>query len=167
MEFQLFKLGENDKRFLQLRRIWRLRRPRSLSSLRSGTLLGDSLRLLGQLRLVTPLGCCSAILVLVVLLLDDFLGVRDVSWVSHQFIDGSQRSAGRISRWDCSRPSTNEARRECRLNPQREANAVSFYFDQAHQRMGTETDETSGRAVKLDCLKQSSSFIRCRIGRER
>src|SRR6266550_3214063 len=97
MEFQLFKLGENDKRFLQLRRIWRLRRPRSLSSLRSGTLLGDSLLLLGQLSLVTPLGRCSAILVLMMLLLDDFLGVRDVSWVSHQFIDGSQRPAGRIS----------------------------------------------------------------------
>jgi hypothetical protein len=30
--------------------------------------------------------------------LDEFLGVRDVSWVSHQFIDDSQRSAGRISR---------------------------------------------------------------------
>jgi hypothetical protein len=50
------------------------------------------------LSLVTPLGGCSAILVLMMLLLDDFLGVRDVSWVSHQFIDDSQRSAGRISR---------------------------------------------------------------------
>jgi len=54
-------------------------------------------------------------------------------------------------------PSTNEALRECRPNQQRQANAVSFYFDQAHQRMGTETDETSRRALKLDCLKQSSS----------
>src|SRR6266513_1305374 len=97
MKFQLFKLGENDKRFLQLRRIWRLRWPCSLSSLRSGTLLGASLLLLGQLDLVTPLGRCSAILMLMMLLLDDFLGVRDVSWISHQFIDGSQRLAGRIS----------------------------------------------------------------------
>jgi len=51
----------------------------------------------------------------------------------------------------------NEARRECRLNQQCQAKAVSFYLVQAHQRMGTETDETSGRALKLDCLKQSSS----------
>jgi hypothetical protein len=29
--------------------------------------------------------------------LDDFLRVRDVSWISHQFIDGSQRPIGRIS----------------------------------------------------------------------
>jgi len=34
----------------------------------------------------------------VVLLLSDFLGVRDVTWVSHQLIDGSERPAGRISR---------------------------------------------------------------------
>src|SRR6266496_3589667 len=122
MKFQLFKLGENCKRFLQLRRIWRWRWPRSLSSLRSETLLGNSLLLLGQLGLVAPLGCCRAILcnvlVLMMLLLDDFLGVRDVSWVSHQFIDGSQSFAGRILRRDCSRPSMNEARRECRLNQQ-------------------------------------------------
>jgi len=30
------------------------------------------------------------------LLLADFFGVRDVSWVSHQLIDGSQRLAGCI-----------------------------------------------------------------------
>ena len=36
-------------------------------------------------------------LVLMMLLLADFLGVRDVSWISHQLIDGSQRFTGRIS----------------------------------------------------------------------
>jgi hypothetical protein len=35
--------------------------------------------------------------VLMMLLLDDFLSVRDVSWVSHQFIDGFQGPIGRIS----------------------------------------------------------------------
>src|SRR5437667_100956 len=39
----------------------------------------------------------KVVLVLMMLLLDDFLGVRDVSWVSHQFIDGFQWLAGRIS----------------------------------------------------------------------
>src|SRR2546430_1597996 len=101
MKLQLLKLGQDGKRFLQLCRIWRLRWPCSLSSLRSGTLLGDSLLLLGKLGLVTPLGCCRTIfrnvLVLMMLLLDDFLRVRDVSWISHQFIDGSQRPVGRIS----------------------------------------------------------------------
>src|SRR6266496_2005499 len=37
-------------------------------------------------------------LVLMMLLLADFFGVRDVSWVSHQLIDGFQRFAGRIFR---------------------------------------------------------------------
>src|SRR6478609_2430839 len=36
-------------------------------------------------------------LVLMMLLLADFFGVRDVSWVSHQLIDGFQGVAGRIS----------------------------------------------------------------------
>src|SRR5882724_5951566 len=34
---------------------------------------------------------------LMVLLLADFFGVRDVSWVSHQLIDGFQTSGGRMS----------------------------------------------------------------------
>jgi len=32
----------------------------------------------------------------VMLLLSDFLGVSDVSWISHQLIDGFQTFAGRI-----------------------------------------------------------------------
>jgi hypothetical protein len=32
------------------------------------------------------------------LLLSDFFGVRDVTWISHQLIDGFQRLAGRILR---------------------------------------------------------------------
>jgi len=33
----------------------------------------------------------------VLLLLSDFFGVCDVTWISHQLIDGFQRLAGRIS----------------------------------------------------------------------
>jgi hypothetical protein len=36
------------------------------------------------------------------LLLANFFGVRDVSWVSHQLIDGSRRLAGCMSQRDCS-----------------------------------------------------------------
>src|SRR5205823_13715649 len=100
MKLQLLKLGEDGKRFLQLCRIWRLRWPCSLSSLRSGTLFRDSLVFLCRLCPLTRPRDRSAIpcttLVLLMLLLDDFLGVRDVSWISHQFIDDSQRPVGRI-----------------------------------------------------------------------
>jgi len=37
-------------------------------------------------------------LVLMMLLLADFFGVCDVTWISHQLIDGFQRLAGRIFR---------------------------------------------------------------------
>src|SRR5436190_10449990 len=131
MKLQLLKLGEDRERFLQLCRICRLRWLRSLSSLRSGTLLGDRLLLLGRLGLATPLGGCSAIfcnvLVLVMLLLDDFLGVRDVSWISHQFIDGFQRPIGRISQM---RPTRSLLRlsafRAVKENPERKVVAEVF-----------------------------------------
>src|SRR5439155_16103421 len=101
MKLQLLKLGEDRERFLQLCSVWLLICFRSLFSLRHRTLFRDSLFFLCQLRLLTRLRDRSAIpcttLVLMMLLLDDFLGVRDVSWISHQFIDDSQRPAGRIS----------------------------------------------------------------------
>src|SRR6266480_1489870 len=131
MKLQLLKLGEDRERFLQLCRICRLRWLRSLSSLRSGTLLGDRLLLLGRLGLAAPLGGCSAIfcnvLVLVMLLLNDFLGVRDVSWISHQFIDGFQRPIGRISQM---RPTRSLLRlaafRAVKENPERKVVAEVF-----------------------------------------
>src|SRR5436309_15308935 len=101
MKLQLLKFGEDGKRFLQLCSVWLLICFRSLFSLRHRTLFRDSLFFLCQLRLLTRLRDRSAIpctaLVFMMLLLDDFLGVRDVSWISHQSIDGSQRPAGRIS----------------------------------------------------------------------
>src|SRR6266513_1496918 len=101
MKLQLLKLGEDGKRFLQLCSVWLLICFRSLISLRSGTLFRDSLFFLCRLCLLTRPRDRSAIpcttLVLMMLLLDDFLGVRDVSWISHQFIDGFQWLVGRIS----------------------------------------------------------------------
>ena len=46
VKLQLFKLGKNDERFLQLSGIWRLSWLRSFS-LNGGTLLDDSLLFLG------------------------------------------------------------------------------------------------------------------------
>jgi hypothetical protein len=47
------------------------------------------------------------------LLLEDFLGVRHVSWISHQLIDGCQRCFGCISQeeYSCSPRSYLEARK--------------------------------------------------------
>src|SRR2546430_8737369 len=47
-------------------------------------------------------------LVLMMLLLTDLFGVRYVSRISHQLIDGSQGLAGRVSQGDYSRPSKNK-----------------------------------------------------------
>src|SRR6266436_3771366 len=101
MKLQLLQLGKNGKRFLQLCSVWLLSCFPTFISPRRRTLFRDSLFLLCQLRLLARLRNWSAIpcttLILMMLLLDDFLGVRDVSWISHQFIDDSQRPAGRIS----------------------------------------------------------------------
>src|SRR6266487_194720 len=102
MKLQLLQLGKNGKRFLQLCGVWLLGGFRHFISPRRRTLFRDSLFLLRQLRLLARLRNWSAIpcatLVLMMLLLDDFLGVRDVSWISHQFKDDSRRPAGRISK---------------------------------------------------------------------
>src|SRR4029077_10138429 len=97
MQHQLLKLGEDYKRFLQLRRFYWLSWLRSFGRRRSS--LGGSFRfgldVLDALR--RSRASLWRMLVLMMLLLADFFGVRDVSWVSHQLIDGFQGIAGRMS----------------------------------------------------------------------
>jgi hypothetical protein len=61
-------------------------------------LLGDSRFRFYGLHLLGSLGRTSFLSALgfVLLFLSDFLGVRDVSRISHEFIDASQRPVGRI-----------------------------------------------------------------------
>jgi len=73
MKLQFSELGEQGKRLFQLCRVRLLVWFRSLTSLNGRTFLGDGLLFLGQLRVA-----------FVMLLLADFLGVRDVSWISNQ-----------------------------------------------------------------------------------
>src|SRR5712691_1343594 len=89
VKLQFPELGENSQRLFQLCRIWFRLRFCRFSTLNSGTRLRDScLFFLGQVRLLTGLrrmnGAFCHIFALVMLLLDDFLIVRDVSWVSHR-----------------------------------------------------------------------------------
>jgi hypothetical protein len=106
MKLQFFKFGEDYKRFLQLCWFYWLSWLCSFglwsSSLgaRCSFLFGLDV-LLGTLR--RNRASFWSMLVLMMLLLADFLGVRDVSWISHQLIDGSQRFTGRISPVICSR----------------------------------------------------------------
>src|ERR1044072_6662684 len=104
MKLQFFKFGEDYKRFLQLRwSCW-------LSWLCNfglwSSALGDrrsflfGLDALGALR--RNRASLRSMLLLLMLLLADLLGVRYVSWISHQLIDGSQRFTGRIFRMGCS-----------------------------------------------------------------
>src|SRR4029077_507711 len=103
MQHQLLKLGEDYKRFLQLRRFYWLSWLRSFGRRRSS--LGGSFRfgldVLDALR--RSRASLWRMLFLMMLLLADFFGVRDVSWVSHQLIDGCRRPSGCISRRNCSR----------------------------------------------------------------
>ncbi len=83
VKLQFPELGENSQRLFQLCRIWFRLRFCRFSSLNSGTHLRDScLFFLGQVRLLTGLrrmnGAFCHIFALVMLLLDDFLIVRDV-----------------------------------------------------------------------------------------
>src|SRR5436309_8341452 len=98
MKLQLLELGEDGERFLQPRRIWRLSWFLSFR-FRRGTLRDDSLflRLCLLSRLRSRRAGFWSMLVLVMLLLRDFLRVRDVAWISHQLIDDSQSRVGRIS----------------------------------------------------------------------
>src|SRR4030095_14778996 len=101
MKLQLFKFGEHYKRFLQLRRFYWLIWLRSFGLRRSA--LGGSfvfgVDVLGALRRRASLW---SMLFLMMLFLANFFSVRDVSWVSHQLIDGSRRLAGCMSQRDCS-----------------------------------------------------------------
>src|ERR1700731_2303682 len=72
MKLHLSEFGQNGKRLFQLCWVRLLGWFRRLTSLNGRTFLGDGLLFLGQLRVA-----------FVMLLLDDFLGVRDVSWISH------------------------------------------------------------------------------------
>src|SRR2546423_4951793 len=74
MKLQFSELGEKCKRLFQLCRIWLLARLGSLGRLNSRTF--HSSLFLGLFRRMRGVA-------LVMLLLSDFLGVRDVSWISH------------------------------------------------------------------------------------
>src|ERR1700730_5090259 len=73
MKLHLSEFGQDGKRLFQLCWVRLLVWLRSLTSLNCRTFLGDGLLFLGQLRVA-----------FVMLFLDDFLGVRDVSWISHR-----------------------------------------------------------------------------------
>src|ERR1700732_2765611 len=72
MKLHLSEFGQNAERLFQLCWVRLLVWFRSLTSLNGRTFLGDGLLFLGQLRVA-----------FVMLFLNDFLIVRDVSWVSH------------------------------------------------------------------------------------
>src|SRR4029450_6495999 len=102
MELQLFKFGQDYKRFLQLRRFYSWGWLRSFGLRRSA--LGNRRSLLFGLDVLGVLrrsgASLTSMLFLMMLLLADFFRVRDVSWVSHRLIDGSRTFAGRISQQD-------------------------------------------------------------------
>src|SRR5439155_426464 len=84
--FMSVKFGEDYKRFLQLRRFYWLSWLRNFRLRRSA--LGGRLRfgLDGLAPGRSRASLWRSMLFLMMLLLADFLGVRDVSWVSHQLI---------------------------------------------------------------------------------
>src|SRR6266487_6855747 len=103
MKLQLFKFGQDYKRFLQLRRFYWWGWLRSFGLRRSAlgnrrSLLLFGLDVLGALR--RSGASLRSMLFLMMLLLADFFRVRDVSWVSHRLIDGSRTFSGRISQPD-------------------------------------------------------------------
>src|SRR6266480_3956311 len=111
MKLQFSELGEKCKRLFQLCRIWLLVRLGSLGRLNSRTF--HSSLFLGLFRRLRGVA-------LVMLLLSDFLGVRDVSRISHQLIHDSQRAAGCMS---------SSVRRLCRRRSV-ERDAITFRIDQ-------------------------------------
>src|SRR5947208_9617640 len=94
MKLQLLKFGEDYKRFLPLRRFYWLGWLRNFRLRRSA--VGGRLRfgLDGLAPCRSRARLWRSMLLLMMLLLADFLGVRDVSWVSHQLIFRLQK-AGR------------------------------------------------------------------------
>src|SRR5262245_15867350 len=107
MKLQFFKFGENCLRLFKLRWFYWLS---WLCNLRLGRAFSDRCRLLigwSVLLLRRRSGASlRRMLLLMMLLLTDLLGVRDVSWISHQPIDGCRWPSGCISRRNCSRHQT-------------------------------------------------------------
>src|SRR6516164_3853452 len=104
MKLQFFKFGEDYKRLLQLCRFYWLS---WLCNFGFGRGFGNRCRFLVGLNFLGVLRRSGAslrsMLILMMLLLVDFFRVCDVSWVSHQLIDGCRRPPGCISRRNCSR----------------------------------------------------------------
>src|SRR5215472_6412366 len=103
MKLQFLKFGEDCQRLLKLRWFYLLS---WLCNFRLGRAFGNRCRLVvggnTLLALQSSGASLGSMLLLMMLLLTDFFGVRDVSWVSHQLIDGCGRHSGRISRHNCS-----------------------------------------------------------------
>src|SRR5262245_14584776 len=99
MKLQFFKFGEDCLRLLKLRWFCRLR---WLCNVRLGRAFCDGCSILVGWSVLLWLRRSGAslrsMLLLMMLLLTDFFGVRDVSWVSHQLIDGCRGLFGRIWR---------------------------------------------------------------------
>src|SRR5437879_1837404 len=76
VKLQFSEPGEDGEGLFQLRWVWLLVWFCTFGHLRSGTLFRDRLLFLGRLRLLA--------MAFVMLFLANFLGVRDVSWVSHR-----------------------------------------------------------------------------------
>src|SRR5262245_29884474 len=106
MKLEFLKFGEDYKRLLQLCRVCGLSR---LCNFRFARAFGNRCRLLirwNLLMLRRSGATLGSMLLLMMLLLADFFGVSDVSWVSHQLIDGCRRPSGCISRRNYSRHQT-------------------------------------------------------------
>src|SRR5215469_16637787 len=98
MKLQFLKFGEDCKRLLKLRWFCWLS---WLCNFRLGRAFGNRCRLVvgGNTLLALQRSGASlgSTLLLMMFLLTDFFGVRNVSWVSHHSIDGFQTSGGRVS----------------------------------------------------------------------
>src|SRR5262249_2896369 len=109
MKLQFLKFGENCLRLLKLRWFYWLS---WLCNLRLGRAFSDRCRLLIGWNLLILMRRSGAsfrrMLLLMMLLLTDPFGVRDVSWISHQPIDGCRWPFGCISRRNCSRHQTDK-----------------------------------------------------------
>src|SRR5262245_22282251 len=103
MKLQFLEFGEDYLRLLKLRRFYWLSRFCNFSL---GRAFGHSCRVLVGWNVFLWFRRSSAslwsMLVLMMLLLTDLFGVRDVSWISHQLIDGCRGPFGCISRSNCS-----------------------------------------------------------------
>src|SRR4029078_13303531 len=103
MKFQLLKFRHDRLRLLELRWFYRLC---WLCNVRLGSAFGGRRSLLVGFNVLLWLGMRGASLgrmfFFMMLFLTVFLGVRYVSWISHQLIDGCRSPFGRIWRRDCS-----------------------------------------------------------------